>query len=74
MAKYYEGKQATMRDVTIRNLHGYLGPFESILKVGDYQKMNFQENDVGPFWMSPEEQHETKNDEAAGKIKNGSTT
>jgi hypothetical protein len=49
MAKYYNGKQAMMQDATIRNLHGYLRPFESMSKNGDHQKMNFQENDVVHF-------------------------
>ncbi len=49
MAKYYGGKQETMQDATIGDLHGYLGPYKSILKVGDHQKMNFQHYDMGPF-------------------------
>ena len=33
------------------------------------QKMNFQEGDDGPFWMSAEEKEKSKQDQPSGKIK-----
>jgi hypothetical protein len=41
MAKIYRGKQAAMQDTEIKAVRGYLGPFPSVLKMGDIQKMNF---------------------------------
>ena len=49
MAKIYKGKQAAMQDTEIKAVRGYLGPFLSVLKMWDIQKMNFQEGDDGPF-------------------------
>ena len=69
MAKIYGGKQAAMRDTEIKAVRGYLGPFPSVLKMGDIQKMNFQEGDDGPFWMSAEEKEKSKRDQPFGKIK-----
>ena len=69
MAKIYGGKQAAMRDTEIKAVRGYLGPFPSVLKMGDIQKMNFQEGDDGPFWMSAEEKEKSKRDQPSGKIK-----
>jgi hypothetical protein len=40
MAKIYGGKQAVMRDTKIKGVRAYLGPFPSVLKMGDVQKMN----------------------------------
>jgi hypothetical protein len=74
MAKIYGGKQAALRDAEIKEVQGYLGPFPSVLKMGDVQKMNFQEGEDGPFWMSAEEKEKSKRDQPSSKIKNTSTT
>ncbi len=58
-----------MRDTEIKGVWAYLGPFPSVLKMGDVQKMNFQEGDDGPFWLSPEEKEKSKRDQPSGKIK-----
>jgi hypothetical protein len=58
-----------MRDTEIKGVWAYLGPFPSVLKMGDIQKMNFQEGEYGPFWLSPEEKEKSKRDQPSGKIK-----
>ncbi len=58
-----------MRDATIKSTYGYLGNFPSTLKEGDIQKMNFQEGDIGPFWMSPQERENKNYDKTSGKKK-----
>ena len=56
----YGGKQAVMRATKIESVDGCLGPYPSILTEGSEQKMIFEEGDVGPFWMSPEEREASK--------------
>ena len=61
MNKGYGGSQSKMRDSKIEN-NTYLGPHSRILQVGDIQKMCFQSNDPGPFWLLPEQRNTSKND------------
>jgi hypothetical protein len=55
MAKNYGGNQSRLRDATIYQEEGILGPFPRKLSVGDVQEMVFRETDDGPFWLSPAE-------------------
>ena len=54
---------------TIKQQHGYLGPYSRTLKPGDEQSMIFKQRDVGPFWMSEQEHEEKRHD----KIIDGET-
>jgi len=49
----FGGKQPIMHDSEI--VEGCLGTFKPKLKVGDVQKMFFQDTDEGPFYFSEEE-------------------
>ena len=60
----YGGAVNTMHGTIIQEV----GPFSSLLKVGDNQKMVYSKHDKGPFWMKPIERLKTKYD----LIKNGS--
>ena len=62
MSKSFGGKQRSQRDTEIKQEQGYLGTYPRQLNIGDVQKMNFGPNDPGPFWMTPEEQQNTRND------------
>ncbi len=46
------GKQSIVRDTEIKEEAGYLGLHSPVLKVGDVQKMTFQEDDEGPYYMA----------------------
>ena len=63
MNKMFGGTQSQMRDTKILD-DTYLGPFEhpTKLKIGDTQKMTFDVNDNGPFWMSDQERVDNKFD------------
>ena len=47
-----------MRDGKISEL----GPFGSTLTIGSTHKMNFQDDDSRPFWMSTQEKAQSKYD------------
>ncbi|KAI2502647.1 hypothetical protein MHU86_11841 [Fragilaria crotonensis] len=51
-----------MRDSIIKGEDGYLGPHNRSLNVGDVQSMVFRSTDNGPYWMTPEEQEQTRKD------------
>jgi hypothetical protein len=59
--KSFGGTQPKMRKSKIE-AEEFLGPFEAILKVGDYQHMVFQEEDLGPFNMSEADREASKFD------------
>jgi hypothetical protein len=59
------GKQREMRQTTITE--GCLGPYTSLVVVGDNQKMNFVEDDMGPFHLSETEKQNLKYDSILGK-------
>ena len=44
----YGGVVNTMHDSVIKEL----GPYQSLLKIGDVQKMIFTKHDRGPFWLT----------------------
>jgi hypothetical protein len=56
MSKNLGGKQTFTHDTLIKEKEGYLGPYPRILSPGEVQHMIFQENDVGPFWLSKREE------------------
>ncbi|KAI2504135.1 hypothetical protein MHU86_10335 [Fragilaria crotonensis] len=56
------GEQNIMRDSIIKGEDGYLGPHNRSLNVGDVQSMVFRSTDNGPYWMTPEEQEQTRKD------------
>ena len=55
MSKSFGGKESRLRDMTIKQETGYLGPHLHQVQVGDVQKMSFHEDDEGPFWMPLEQ-------------------
>ena len=61
------GKQSRVRDTEIKEKVGYLGPHSPLLKVGDIQKMCFEEGDDGPYYMSPINRELHRYDEVKGK-------
>jgi hypothetical protein len=61
------GKQSKVRDTKIEDEAGYLGPHSPKLKVGDVQKMVFQEEDEGPYYLTPINQQLLRYDEVKGK-------
>jgi len=63
MNKKFGGSQPRMRSTVIKD-EDHLGPynFPGRLQVGDTQDFTFQSTDVGPCWMTPEEQLQNKND------------
>ena len=62
MSKSYGGQQAMLCTSTIKQQHGYLGPYSCTLKPGDEQSMIFKQGDVGSFWMSEQEHEEKRHD------------
>ncbi len=62
MTKSFGGNQRKMRETVRKQEKGYLGPFLRILNPGDTQSMVFKDRDNGPFWMSREEQENTRHD------------
>ncbi len=65
------GKQSKVRLTEIKEEAGFLGPHSPQLKVGDIQYMQFQESDVGPYYMPALQQQLQRYDEIKGeKIKN----
>ena len=45
------------------------GPYQSILKVGDEQRMVFDNNDDGPFYLNNNHQIARKHDRKTGEKK-----
>jgi hypothetical protein len=64
MNKGYGGEQNIMKQSKIKSVDGYLGPHDHDrkLNVGDVQSMVFHPSDNGPYWMTPEEQEQTRKD------------
>ena len=63
MNKFFGGEQNEMRESEIKN-NSYLGPFEhpQKLKVGDTQRMQYNQDDIGPFHLSKQKREELKFD------------
>ncbi len=53
MRMNWGGKQSIVSNTEIKEEVRYLGPHSPVLKVGDVQKMTFQEDDDGPYCMAP---------------------
>jgi len=62
-------KQSKVHDTKIEDQAGYLGPHSPKLKVGDVQKMVFQEEDEGPYYMPTINQQLLRYDEVNGEKK-----
>ena len=62
MSKNYGGAQAMMRDTTVTAEEGFLGPHLPLLQVGDTQCMAFKSTDIGPWYLTPEQQQLQRHD------------
>lgn len=62
MNKGYGGAQPMMRESQIKEEDGYLGIHSRTLNVGDTQSFVFSSDDIGPFWMSPQERELNRED------------
>ena len=69
MSKTYGGAQAMMRDTTVTAEEGFLGPHLPLLRVGDTQCMAFKSTDIGPLYLTAEQQQLQRHDRATGKSK-----
>jgi hypothetical protein len=58
-----------MRDSTILKEDGFLGPHSPLLFVGDTQSLEFENENSGPFYLSPEQRALQRNDKPTGKHK-----
>ena len=58
----YGGAQRVMRATQIEQVEGFLGNFDPLLQVGQVQRMVFEAQDVGPFWLTPEDRAKSKFD------------
>ena len=65
MSVSYGGSQTVMRNTKIKEI----GPYECILEVGMEQKMAFQEEDDGPFYLSENEKNIRRYDTFVGNHK-----
>ena len=68
--KGYGGSSPTQRASKIAQAEGYLGPHEhdKRLQVHQIQSMVFERGDVGPCWMTPDEQERNKYDVIEGEV------
>ena len=55
MNKSFGGKSPAMHATVIERESGFLGSYPRILEPGQTQQLSFTENDIGPFWMTPDE-------------------
>ena len=63
MSRSFGGRaQRKMRETTIKQSQGYLGPHSPKLQVGDTQSMVFSPLETGPFWMTEAQREETRHD------------
>ena len=69
MSKTYGGAQAMMRDTMVTAEKGFLGPHLPLLRVGDTQGMAFKSTDIGPLYLTAEQQQLQRHDRATGKSK-----
>lgn len=69
MSKHFGGSQPLMRDTTILSDTGFLGKYSPRLRIGDTQSMIFKPEDIGPWYLSPEERERQRHDRATGKRK-----
>jgi hypothetical protein len=62
MSKGYGGKQSRLHPSLIKQVDGYLGPYNRKLNQGDMQTMVFSTTDDGPFWMEAAEREKKRKD------------
>jgi hypothetical protein len=70
MFKDYGGKQSKLRDSTIKQEQGCLGPFKCTLQVGGVQTFQFQTGDEGPFCLDPHQREVKRYNVALNGTKN----
>jgi hypothetical protein len=58
MLKGYGGKQSRLCPSLIKQVDGYLGPYNQKLNEGGMQTMVFSTTDDGLFWMEAAEREE----------------
>ena len=70
MSRAYGGAQAIIRDTTILDADGFLGPFlPCFLNIGNVQSFVFKPGDSGPFYLTPEQREIQRHNRPTGKIK-----
>ena len=70
MSRSYGGAQAIIRDTTILDADGFLGPhLPCSLNIGDIQSFVFKPDDSGPFYLTPEQRQIQRHNRSTGKIK-----
>ena len=69
MNVHFGGKQCLMHGSKILEKEGYLGPFPSVLQVGDVQSFIFTPTDSGPFYLTSEEREQRRHTRTTGKTK-----
>ena len=65
--KHYGGKQPRMHNTVIEN-DNFLGPYQPQckLQVSQTQNMTFKENDIGPYYLTPQQRLEQRFDRVTG--------
>ena len=69
MSKSYGGAQPRMRDTVIMANKGYLGPHLPFLGIADTQSLVFKADDVGPWYLSADQQRTQRHNRPTGKTK-----
>ena len=64
MGVRWGGCQQNLRETKIKEV----GPYPSLLQIGDIQKMNFGEDDSGPFYLPDNHQITRKHDRSTGTL------
>jgi hypothetical protein len=67
MSKAYEGAQPRMRDTAILTGQGFLGPHLPMLGVADTQSLIFTVDDLGPWYLTPDQQAIQRHNWPTGK-------
>jgi hypothetical protein len=72
MNKGYGGEQNIMKESMIKSVDGYLGPHNHNCKlnVSDIQSMVLHPSANRPYWMTPEEQQQTRKDHCGTTVAN----
>ena len=68
MSQNYGGTQPIMRDTTIMNTIGYLGShLPCLLDVGQVQSLVYKAEDIGPWYLSPEQRELQRHNKPTGR-------
>ena len=68
MSRNYGGTQPIMRDTTIMNTIGYLGShLLCMLDVGQVQSLVYKAEDIGPWYLSPEQRELQRHNKPTGR-------